>query len=385
MDKSLNELVKISNVAGRDTSLVLGTFGNTSVKTPDGGYMYIKASGTALKDMTAAAGWRRLKIEPVLAILKNKSLAGISIESRETKVTGDLLAACDDKFCAASRRSCRVLKPSVETCFHAMLDRYVIHLHPAAVLAYACAVNGRVAIEKLFKSEKFPPLWVPYVGVGYSLAKRIEKLICDYRNRFGRGPAILFLQNHGLVVSANNFNTALRLVHKTVGICSIRLKDTGAASAYSADAEAIALAVSTIRCILFGATGKNMTVRHFIDESIMRFMAEKNAARICLLPAVTPDELVYAGGPPIWLDSPDGRKILGKLNRRMAAGQRPPFAFLVRPLGLFIAGRGKQLSLVKNIVSTYLSVRSLADRIGGVHSLTASRRKFIATLYGRQE
>lgn len=52
MDKVLADLIKISNTTGKDPALVLGGGGNTSVKTADGKYMYIKASGTALKDMS---------------------------------------------------------------------------------------------------------------------------------------------------------------------------------------------------------------------------------------------------------------------------------------------------------------------------------------------
>ena len=53
MDKALTDLIRISNVTGRDSSLVAGGGGNTSVKTDDGKFMFIKASGTALKDMDA--------------------------------------------------------------------------------------------------------------------------------------------------------------------------------------------------------------------------------------------------------------------------------------------------------------------------------------------
>ena len=58
MDKALSELIKISNAVGRNAALVQGGGGNTSVKTADGKYMYIKASGTALKDMNGKHGWR---------------------------------------------------------------------------------------------------------------------------------------------------------------------------------------------------------------------------------------------------------------------------------------------------------------------------------------
>ena len=46
MDKALAELIKISNATGKDPTLVQGGGGNTSAKTDDGKFMYIKASGT---------------------------------------------------------------------------------------------------------------------------------------------------------------------------------------------------------------------------------------------------------------------------------------------------------------------------------------------------
>jgi rhamnose utilization protein RhaD (predicted bifunctional aldolase and dehydrogenase) len=44
MDTALNELISMSNKVGKDKSLVLGNYGNTSVKTDDGRYMFIKAT-----------------------------------------------------------------------------------------------------------------------------------------------------------------------------------------------------------------------------------------------------------------------------------------------------------------------------------------------------
>jgi rhamnose utilization protein RhaD (predicted bifunctional aldolase and dehydrogenase) len=72
MNKALAELIKISRATGKDPALVQGGGGNTSVKTADGKYMYIKASGTALKDMNELAGWRRLRLDSVLSILAGK-------------------------------------------------------------------------------------------------------------------------------------------------------------------------------------------------------------------------------------------------------------------------------------------------------------------------
>jgi len=382
MNRTLTELIKISRAVGKDSSLVLGGFGNTSVKTADGKYMYIKASGTALKDMTSRRGWRRIKVDSVLTMLRDKSLSRMDVDKREAKVTSALLSACDDKSKAGG-------KPSIESGFHSMLDRYVIHLHPVAVLAYACAKNGRAELQKLFRKSNFPPLWVPYADPGYKLAKRIGRLTRNYKSQYGRGPEVMFLQNHGLLVSSNSSSTALRLVRKVVSTCKSKLypaparggvKQPKSVKIKPLNKDAITEVALAIRKAFTQVTGKHTTVRHFIDENIVRFMARRDAAQLCSLPAVTPDELVYAHGPAMWLEKWSRQTLLNRLNRRVAKGRQPPAAFLIKPFGLFIAGRKSQLTLVKDVVSTSLAIRSFAARLGGARPLSKRQRDFITML-----
>ena len=160
MNKVLADLIRISNATGKDTELVQGGGGNTSVKTADGKHMYIKASGTALKDMNSQSGWRRLRIDKVLSVIGDKQLEGLDSSLREPEVVRRLLHACDDDIESGAR-------PSVEAHLHAMLDKYVIHLHPVVIAAYANARNGRSQFEKLFSDAKFPPLWSPYTDPGF--------------------------------------------------------------------------------------------------------------------------------------------------------------------------------------------------------------------------
>ena len=381
MNEELRELVKISNAVGSDSSLVLGGFGNTSVKTADGKFMYIKQSGTALKDMTCRGGWRRLKLDSAVGILKNRTLAGMTAGKREDKMAETLLSACDDKFCVAGRGGRCAVKPSIESCFHSMLERFVIHLHPAAILAYCCAKDGRAELERLFKHQKFPPVWVSYADPGYMLAKRIEKLVCDYKARYGRAAAIMFLQNHGLIVAANSSDSALRLVRRVVNTCNSRLKQPKAAKIQPADNKAIAEASSAIRRAIFQTAGKRVAVKHFINETIAGFMAGSDGARLCLGAAVTPDELVYANGAAMWVDKAEPQIILNKLRRRTARGQGPPAGFLIKPLGLFVAGRRGQVSLIKDVIITYLAVRSFAADLGGICPLNKRQRQFITGRY----
>ena len=93
MNNALKDLIKISNATGRDAGLVQAGGGNTSVKTADGKYMYIKASGTALKDMNKRVGWRRQRIDKVLGVIQDEDLAKQDDTKRENEVVRRLLEA----------------------------------------------------------------------------------------------------------------------------------------------------------------------------------------------------------------------------------------------------------------------------------------------------
>ena len=141
MNKTLSDLIKVSNAAGKDPAFVQGGGGNTSLKTEDGKHMFIKASGTALKFMSPNKGWRRIELAPIFDMMKDKELPKLPANIREPEVVNRLLAACDDTVTDGSR-------PSVEAHLHAFLGKCVIHLHPNAIGAYVNAKNGKALLPQ---------------------------------------------------------------------------------------------------------------------------------------------------------------------------------------------------------------------------------------------
>ncbi|MCX5632115.1 MAG: class II aldolase/adducin family protein [Phycisphaerae bacterium] len=208
----LAELIYISRRVGRDPDLTCGASGNTSVKTPDGKYMFIKASGTELKNMSAKKGWCKINLQKVREIVKDKKLSRLSPKKRGLEISRRLTAACQGN-----------IKPSIESNLHAFLDKYVIHLHPIMVCAFLITKNGKAELEKLFADMKPAPLWVSYAKPGYELAKKVGKLTIQYQKRYGRRPKILFLEKHGLFVCAASAKEALKLVEKVINRCESKI------------------------------------------------------------------------------------------------------------------------------------------------------------------
>jgi len=401
----LLELIRISNTVGKDSSLVQGGGGNTSVKTDDGKYMYIKASGTALKDMNEKKGWRRMRLEPVLSIIKDKSIAQLETQTRETEVVDRLLLACDDRVTGQAR-------PSVEAHLHGFLGKCVIHLHPSSAGAFANAKNGKVELENLFKKienrklkiENFLPLlWVPYTDPGFTLAKRIAKLVSEYQKQFGKKPAILFLEKHGLLISADSADTALRLVRQVINLCDSKLKHpvardkrplllqgqacprasggtpavAGAGLPPRKRGDDINEAKRCIRRALYEATGQKCPISYFYDGEIAAFLAQSDARQMLSAGVLTPDELVYANGPAMWVEKIESENIAKKLTRQIKMGEKNSVAFLVKNVGLFVAAKKKMAQTVRDIVAYSAFIRINAKRMGGICSLNKRQRDFI--------
>jgi len=383
MDKALAELIKISNVTGKDPTLVQGGGGNTSVKTEDSMYMYIKASGTALKDMNEKEGWRRMRLEPVLAILKDKSLPKMDASTREPEVVNRLLLACDDNVKTIAR-------PSVEAHLHACLDKCVIHLHPSAAGAYVNAKNGKAKLEKLFKDESLPPLWVPYTDPGFMLAKKISRLVDKYQDQFGKKPAILFLEKHGLFITTKTATGALQLVRRVMNRCNSKLRQPKAGIAKSIRQETINDIKLCIERAYFEATGKPAVIWYYYNDAIADFLRQKDAKKM-LNGSLTPDELVYANGPAMWVELQkskksrlgtsvkrcDSKSIARRLRRQIESGKKPYAAFLVRGVGLFVAGTVKIAPTVRDIVLYSIFIRNNAHRMGGICTLNKRQEDFI--------
>ena len=390
MNEALSQLIRMSRAVGRDRTLVQGGGGNTSVKTADGKYMYIKASGTALKDMSKTRGWRRMRLDSVLSIIKDKSLARLETHARETEVVNRLLLACDDNVTGPAR-------PSVEAHLHGFLDKCVIHLHPSAAGAFVNAKNGKAQLKKLFKTETIPPLWVSYTDPGSTLAKKIARLVKNYQKQFGKKPEILFLHKHGLFISAGNADSALRLVHKVINRCNSKLKQLAVlrTSQQAHDAEGarrsrpkagkvkfvskekIKNIKSCIRKAYLEATGEDATISYFYDDEISSFMSQKDAREMLSAGVLTPDELVYSNGPAMWVERIETADITKRLTLQIKKGEKQSVAFLVKDTGLFVAGKKKVAQTVRDIVAYSAFIRTNARRMGGICSLNKRQRDFI--------
>lgn len=374
MDNALADLIRISNKTGKDPTLTQAAGGNTSVKTDDRRYMFIKASGTALKDMNAHRGWRKLRLDKVLAIIKDKRLAKMPIARREPEITARLLKSCRD--CLAN-----TFRPSVEANLHALLDKCVIHLHPLVVGAYVNSKTGLAEITKLFKSEKYPPLWIPYAPPGFPLAIKTSRLVTDYEKRYGRKPAVMFLAKHGLFVTAKNTADAMHFLRNVLDRCENNLPKLKILRLKPPAAKKVAEVKYAIQKAVLNATGRRLPVSFIYNKTIACFLNRPDAAKLLAMGPLEPSEMVYVNGIPLWVDNPSSEIIARDMKKVVRAGNKPVSAFLVEGVGLFIAADKKTESIVKDFATGTILVRLWASHFGGLVPLTKNEQNFIKCLF----
>jgi rhamnose utilization protein RhaD (predicted bifunctional aldolase and dehydrogenase) len=203
--KSLKELEIISNAVGNNPKYVQGGGGNTSVKLNDE-LMAVKASGFKLKQITEKEGFVVVNYKNIREYFKNVNLdSDIDYEKDSVKFAKDNVIALEGMA---------ELRPSVEAGFHSILKKYVIHTHPVYANILCCSEEGRNLTDKIFPESEWEKLWIPYVNPGFFLTLKIIEAIKNYESKKGIFPEIIFMENHGLIVTSDNREHCIELHNK---------------------------------------------------------------------------------------------------------------------------------------------------------------------------
>ncbi len=163
------EFVHMSRMVGSRIDYTQAGGGNTSVKYGDG-LMAVKASGYRLSDITETSGF---------AVMKTDTLEDVT-----------------------EQQGFRPLRPSVEASLHAILKKYVIHSHPVYANLALCSCQGDKAVKAVM--EPYCYIEVPYINPGAELCAALKRQLQP-------GTQAILLQNHGLLVTADTADEALRL------------------------------------------------------------------------------------------------------------------------------------------------------------------------------
>lgn len=184
---SLQSVAELSNHYGSNPAYVLAGGGNTSYK--DEQYLYVKPSGISLAAITAK-DFVKMERSKIRAVFSRKwTEQATEREAIVKKMLADAVT-----YDSSGR-------PSVEAPLHEILpSTCVVHLHPAAVNGMTCGKNGKEICAKLFPEA----LWIDYVDPGFILAETVKTAAESYFQAKKRHPQVIFLQNHGVFVGADD-------------------------------------------------------------------------------------------------------------------------------------------------------------------------------------
>lgn len=189
----MNSFIRMSKYAGMREDLVQAGGGNSSYKVSST-EMYIKASGFQLADITEEDGYAVVNPQVIQEAFLNCT---------------DLEEMTEEKSKAILQCSfIRGRRPSIETFLHAISGKYTLHTHPIAVNVMTCRKGGMEILETMFPNA----LVVPYATPGVELAKSYFEAYKKKAENAGQIFDVVFLQNHGLVVCAEN---AQEVIDKT--------------------------------------------------------------------------------------------------------------------------------------------------------------------------
>lgn len=193
MQKTIRDLIDISHYAGNRADYTQGGGGNTSVKNSENGMMLIKASGYRLLDISENTAF--------VAVDKNKIYGYYTSVDLSVKKDYEKESAEVSKNSVVPIPGMAALRPSVEVGFHAILKKYVIHTHSVYANILTCSQEGEAIAEKLFKGKDFGFIFLPYINPGFELTLAMKNEIDRYVNETGKYPEVIFMKNHGLVVT----------------------------------------------------------------------------------------------------------------------------------------------------------------------------------------
>lgn len=176
----LSELRELSAQVGADEMLVQAGGGNASLKTASG--LWIKASGTRLADAQCGDIFLLIPWEQVRA-----------------------WSVGDGEVLNGRTPGGRDVRASVEAAMHiAMPHRLVVHIHSVRALHWLVCPERNEELEQRLSGLSWARL--PYVHPGRRLADAIGN------SRSGPDLDILLLENHGVVIGADDATHLLRLL-----------------------------------------------------------------------------------------------------------------------------------------------------------------------------
>lgn len=196
--ENLADFIELSKYAGMREDLVQAGGGNSAYK-PVPNRMLIKASGVQLADVEEGFGYAVVNPQIITEAFMQHADADGMTEGEAGRI---LREAVVEEECLPG------VRPSIETFLHAAAGSYSLHTHPITVNVLAARRGGMEELRELFPQALFVPYATPGAALARAYFRHCRKPCKDAR--------VVFLQNHGLLVSADTAKETMELTEDVV-------------------------------------------------------------------------------------------------------------------------------------------------------------------------
>jgi rhamnose utilization protein RhaD (predicted bifunctional aldolase and dehydrogenase) len=313
----LNELFKLARFAGSRLDLIQAGGGNISLKT-SANTLYIKASGISLSETNQVNKCALVDITTLKTFIeeckthnpdkhdsssvhhnsnnksnesnhnnsnKNSNKNGNNNHNHnDNNYNSKYLLEASAQTALTAANLTKDIKPSIETFFHVYGYKFTLHTHPVMVNALMISRDAQQFVLENFKNALFIDYYTPGIELAIAIAIAIEQ----YQLKHGGNelPKLIFLKNHGVIISAADENQVLALYDEVITLCS---KHIGMdLSSYKS--------VTQISNIYNQVCGSN-NIAYLSCDSEINSILQTNR-ELFRIPATFPDQYVFNGITP---------------------------------------------------------------------------------------
>ena len=319
-------LVYRSNILGSDQRITNTGGGNTSAKIfeedPLTGekveVLWVKGSGGDL---------RTSKRENFSSLYQARLIELQNLYARESK-KGPKTPA-EDKMVGMYTHATFNLNPrppSIDTPLHSFVPfRHVDHMHPNAAISVAAAKHSEKLTKEIYGEEV---IWTPWLRPGFELGLALQRLVEEHPQAKG-----VILGQHGLINWANDdkecYELTLSLIEKAAEYIEAKYQEKGGDAKAFGGQKYQALDEAQRRdafaAILPWLRGQVSQQKRFIgtvqdDETILRFVNSRDAARLAELGTSCPDHFLRTKIKPLYVDWNPQKEDADALKKKLQHG-----------------------------------------------------------------
>lgn len=352
----IKQLIEISRYYGDDPAYVIAGGGNTSFK--DEKRIWIKASGIPLAGIEEG-GFVCLSREK-LGKIESNTYSEDSV-LREEEVKSDMTSAII---------SPENLRPSVETSLHNLMDfAYVVHTHPTLVNGLMCSMDVKTEVKERFASDA---LYVEYTDPGFILFKKVQERILAYKEQYGKAPAIIFLQNHGVFVGADTLGE-IRSIYESI---NERIASGIETSIPESKPEVFESKVSEVIGNIYGSRG---LVSKTLRSPLVDHFAENMDSFLKIALPFSPDIIVYCKSNYLFLGVNMETEVVEAACEQFEQthGYYPKIIMEEKGGLTVIEENERSLENVFDVYTDQMKISFLSENFGGPHFMSPEQIQFI--------